>query len=217
MRNRPLRGPEQLRARQKFPGNHRLPQIYSRLAEGSREPIKDPSVRDERLARLEATLFLSDEPLTSRKIASVADLTDAREVTKLIARLRERYELDGSSFQIEELAGGFQLRTRAIYHPWLVRLRRSSNTLQLSGAALETLAIVAYRQPIVRADIENIRGVQCGEMLTQLMEKGLVKITGRQESLGRPVLYGSTKKFLQLFGLNSLKDLPEVERLRPPS
>ncbi len=97
-----------------------------------------------------------------------------------------------------------------------IRLRRTHNELRLSSAALETLAIVAYRQPIMRAAVDNIRGVQCGDLLNQLMEKGLVKIVGRHDSLGRPVLYGTTKKFLQVFGLNTLKDLPEVEQLKPP-
>jgi segregation and condensation protein B len=95
-------------------------------------------------------------------------------------------------------------------------LRRTGNDVHLSPAARETLAIVAYRQPIMRADIELIRGVQCGELLRLLMEKGLVRIAGRHDSLGRPVLYGTTKKFLQVFGLKGLQDLPEVEQLRPP-
>src|SRR5204862_3139685 len=111
---------------------------------------------------------------------------------------------------------GFQLLTRSEFHPWLARLRRSSNELRLTPAARETLAIVAYRQPIMRADIEAIRGVQCGEILRLLMEKGLVRIAGRHDSLGRPVLYGTTKKFLQVFGLRSLRDLPQSELLKPP-
>src|SRR5262249_41114239 len=112
-----------------------------------------------------------------------------------------------------ELAGGFQLLTRPEFHPWLVRLRRSGADLRLSGAARETLAIVAYRQPIMRADVEAIRGVQCSEVLRQLMERGLIRIAGRDASLGRPVLYGTTKKFLQVFGLKSLRDLPQADQL----
>src|SRR5262249_4861760 len=120
------------------------------------------------------------------------------------------------AFQVEELAGGFQLLTRPEYHAWLVRLRRTGHDVRLTPAARETLAIVAYRQPIMRADIEAIPGVQCGEILRQLMEKGLIRIAGRPDSLGRPVLYGPTRKFLQIFGLRSLKDLPLVEQLHPP-
>jgi segregation and condensation protein B len=130
--------------------------------------------------------------------------------------LHDYYENDGTAFQIEEIAGGWQLRTRPEFHLWLVRLRRINPDPRLSGAALETLAIIAYRQPIMRAGIEAIRGVQCGELLRHLMERGLVRIAGRDDSLGRPVLYSTTRKFLQIFGLNSLKDLPEIEQLRQP-
>src|SRR5205085_2073694 len=94
--------------------------------------------------------------------------------------------------------------------------KRTGNDLKLSGAARETLAIVAYRQPIMRTDVEAVRGVQCSEVLRQLMERGLVRIAGRHDSLGRPVLYGTTKKFLQVFGLKTLRDLPQVEQLPPP-
>src|SRR5207249_11850215 len=110
-----------------------------------------------------------------------------------------------------------QLLTRPEYHPWLTRLRRTGHELRLTPAAMETLAVVAYRQPVMRAEVEKVRGVSCGEVIRQLMEKGLVRVAGRPDSLGRPQLYGTTKKFLQAFGLNALADLPEVESLRRPS
>ena len=175
----------------------------------------DANARDARLARVEAALFLADEPLTARKVATSAALVDSAEARRLIARLREQYDADASAFQVEEIAGGYQILTRPAYRPWLQRAQRTVRDARLTPAASETLAVVAYRQPISRADVEAIRGVACAELLTQLMEKGMIKIVGRQESLGRPVLYGTTKKFLQSFGLNSLKDLPEVEALRP--
>ena len=131
-------------------------------------------------------------------------------------RLQTFYEESGSAFYVEELAGGFQLLTRPEFHPWLARLRRAGNELRLSGPARETLAIVAYRQPIMRADVEAIRGVQCGELLRQLMEKGLIRIAGRDDSLGRPVLYGTTKKFLQTFGLAARATCRRPAQLRPP-
>ena len=194
------------------PGNHRLPSIYRWPHEESLEPIATgPLGRDARLALVEAALVAADEPLTTRRLAAVAALEDATEARRLLRKLQTRYEQEGSAFQIEELAGGFQLLTRPQYHPWLTRLRRSGFDLRLSSAARETLAIVAYRQPIMRADIEAVRGVQCGDVLRMLMEKGLVRIAGRHDSLGRPVLYGTTKKFLRLFGLRSLKDLPRQE------
>jgi segregation and condensation protein B len=130
--------------------------------------------------------------------------------------LQQLYDRDQTAFQVEELAGGYQLLTRAVFHPWLPRLRRSGVEVLLTPAARETLAIVAYRQPIARADVEAIRGVQSSEVLRQLMEKGLVRIAGRDDSLGRPHLYGTTRKFLQLFGLKSLKDLPPAADLGPP-
>jgi segregation and condensation protein B len=170
-----------------------------------------PGGRDARLALLEAVLFAADEPLAPRKLATLADLGDAAEVRRLVQKLRDLYDADGSAFQVEEVAGGYQLLTMPEFHSWLARLRRGSTEVKLSTAARETLTIVAYRQPITRADLEGIRGVQSGEVLRQLMEKGLIRIAGRDDSLGRPVLYGTTKKFLQLYGLRSLRDLPPVE------
>ncbi len=189
------------------------------LEEGSEGPVPAECgelVRDGRVALLEAALIAADEPLPLRRLAAVAELADAAEARRLIKRLRELYDRDGTAFQVSEVAGGYQLQTRPEYHSWLLRLRRGNVELRLSAAARETLTIVAYRQPITRADIEGIRGVQVADVLRQLMEKGLVRIAGRDESLGRPQLFGTTKKFLQMFGLNTLKDLPLAEELAEP-
>lgn len=175
-----------------------------------------PLARDHRLAVVEAVLLAADEPLPPRRIAQAAGLTDAAEARRLVRRLRSLYEQDGSAFQVEEIAGGYQLLTRPEFHPWLRSLRQHQEELRLSASARETLAIIAYRQPIMRADIEAIRGVQCGEILRVLMEKGLIRIAGRHPSLGRPVLYATTRKFLQVFGLQDLKDLPRLAELEPP-
>ena len=153
----------------------------------------------------------ADEPLTLRRLTTVAGLSSPAKTRHLIQKLQTLYDQEGSAFRVEELAGGFQLLTRPEFHPWLARLRRASNEMRLSLPARETLAIVAYRQPVIRADIEAIRGVQCAEILRLLMEKGLIRIAGRHDSLGRPVLYGTTRKFLQVFGLRSLNDLPQRE------
>jgi segregation and condensation protein B len=209
-----MRGPAARRRTDRFPPNARLPLAYRLVGEHSEVKAADPHVRDGRLARVEAALFLATEPLTPRKIATVASLADAAEARRLVARLRELYDADATAFQVEEIAGGFQLMTRPVYQPWLVRAQRTGHDLRLTPAALETLAVVAYRQPIMRADVEAVRGVGCGELLTHLMEKGMIKIVGRHESLGRPVLYGTTKKFLQVFGLGSLRDLPDYEPRR---
>ncbi len=173
-------------------------------------------VRDEALALVEAALLAADEPLTPRRLAAAAGLTDLAELRRLVRTLQGFYDQSGSAFQVEEIAGGFQMLSRPEFHHWLVRLKRTGHDLRLSAAMRETLAIVAYRQPIMRADIESIRGVQSAEVLRQLMEKGLIRIAGRDPSLGRPVLYGTSKKFLQAFGLKSLRELPQVEQLRPP-
>ncbi len=194
------------------PRNHPLPPIYRQVADGDElGTSSDPHGRDRSMSILEAVLLIADEPLPIRKLVQVTGLADATTVRRLLDKLQAFYDADGSAFELEELAGGYQLLTRPEYHRWLTSLRKSQQDLRLTPPARETLAIVAYRQPIMRADIEAIRGVHCGETLRLLMEKGLIKIAGRHDSLGRPVLYGTTKRFLQVFGLKSLKDLPNVE------
>jgi segregation and condensation protein B len=209
MRGRTLVGFQARRLPAGLPRDRRLPLVYRLLAGERGDPVvKGELARDRDLANVEAALFIADEPLSARRLAQAAGLTDGK--------LQAQYDNDGTAFQVEELAGGFQLLTRPEYHTWLVRWRRTGHDLRLSTAARETLAIVAYRQPIMRAEIEAIRGVQCAEVLRQLMEKGLVRIAGRHESLGRPVLYGTTRKFLQVFGFKSLRELPQAEHLLPP-
>lgn len=171
-------------------------------------------VRDDKIRRLESVLLLAREPLNSRKLSQYANLADGTEARTLIRRLNEIYDESGRSFCIEEVAGGFQLLTRPKFSTWLRRLNHLAAEIRLSAPTLETLAVVAYRQPVLRADIEAIRGVNCGEILRQLMERDLVRISGRSEELGRPFLYSTTKRFLQLFGLSNLDELPRAESLR---
>ncbi len=166
-----------------------------------------------RTARLESILFLSRDPLGSRKLAQLAGLADGTKARTLVRALNRRYDAEGSAFRVEEVAGGFQLLTRPKYAPWLRRLHSIPLEVRLSAPVLETLAVVAYRQPVLRAEIEAIRGVQCGEVLRQLIERDLVRIVGRSEELGRPLLYGTTRQFLQVFGLRYLEDLPHPEFL----
>ncbi len=171
-------------------------------------------LRDERMARVEALLFVAREPLSSRKIAQLANLADGTEARTLVRRLMRMQDGSGSAFRVEEVAGGFQLMTRPMFGPWLRRLLQSPVHTRLSPPALETLAVVAYRQPVLRADVESVRGVQCGDILRQLMERDLVRIVGRADDLGRPLVYGTTKRFLQTFGLRHLDELPRAETLR---
>lgn len=212
------RGPQARRRTDQFPGNHPLPAVYRLAAAYQLEgQAEGEQARGQALALVEAALLSADEPLTPRKLAQAAGLADVAEARRLVRKLQALYEQDQSAFQVEEIAGGFQLLTRTQFHSWLVRLRRAGNDMRLTAAMRETLAIVAYRQPIMRADIEAIRGVHTGEVLHQLLEKGLIRIAGRHPSLGRPVLYGTTKKFMQVFGLKNLKDLPQVANLQPPA
>ncbi len=164
---------------------------------------------------VEAVLFASDEPLTAERLAKIVE-TSVRQVKQHIKDLNDKYRANNSAYQIEQIAGGFQMLTLPAYNYWLKKLLRARSDSKLSAAALETLAIIAYKQPIIRADIEAIRGVAAGEMIRNLMYKGLVKIVGRAEVLGRPMLYGTTRKFLETFGLNSLRDLPKIEELKKP-
>ncbi len=165
---------------------------------------------------IEAVLFTTDEPITSLRIAKIADLSSTKQVSDAIKVLNDRYTQTNSSFRIEKIAGGYQMLTHKIYNNWLRRLIRVRTETKLTQASLETLAIIAYKQPIIRADIEAIRGVASGEMIRGLMSKGLVKISGRAEVLGRPMQYGTTRKFLETFGLNSIKDLPKADELKKP-
>lgn len=164
---------------------------------------------------IEAVLFASDEPLTVNRLAGIVE-TGSKQIREHIDALNNKYAAANNAFRIEKIAGGYQMLTLSGYNNWLKKLLRARDETKLSSAALETLAIIAYKQPVIRADIEAIRGVAVGEMTRSLMHKGLVKIVGRAEVLGRPMLYGTTKKFLETFGLNSLKDLPKTEELKKP-
>jgi len=167
-----------------------------------------------RRQRVEAVLLLSREPLNSRKLAHYARLADGTEARTIVRQLNRLYDDAGRAFRAEEVAGGFRLLTRRQFAPWLRRLDHVPPLVRLSAPAMETLAVVAYRQPVVRAEIEAIRGVNCGEILRQLMERDLVRIAGRSDELGRPYLYTTTKRFLQLFGLQNLNELPRAVALR---
>jgi segregation and condensation protein B len=196
----------------RLPRNHPAPAGYALIFSGGNQSSgRGEFARDARLAALEALLFLADEPLTVKRLALALRLADGTEARRQVRRLQNLYEKEGTAFEIVEVAGGFQLLTRPSFYRWLARMPNPPSELKLSGAALETLTIVSYRQPIMRTDVEAIRGVQCGDILRQLMERGLVRIAGRHDSLGRPVLYGTTRKFLQIFGLKSLRDLPPID------
>ena len=172
----------------------------------------DETVAEPANARaLEALLLGTHHPLTAGRLAELLDLASTKPVRGAIKQLNSEYESTSRSFRIEQVAGGFQLLTLPEFGDYLKKLHQKEIDAKLTKAALETLAIIAYKQPILWADIEAIRGVACGETIRSLMEKHLVKIAGRAEEPGRPILYGTTKRFLEIFGLNTLKDLPQPD------
>lgn len=162
-------------------------------------------------AIVEAILLSTDMALPGAKIAQMLGVGDATDVKRHVEALNKRYASQGASFRIRTIAKGYQVLTEPAFDTWVRKLHKVRAESRLSKAALETLAIVAYKQPVLRADVEAIRGVAVGDMLVRLREMNLVRITGRAEEIGRPLLYGTTKRFLDVFGLSSLNDLPKLE------
>ncbi|HEX4124315.1 MAG TPA: SMC-Scp complex subunit ScpB [Tepidisphaeraceae bacterium] len=164
------------------------------------------------LGAIEALLLSTHHPLTPGRLAELIGLPSSKGIRQAVKHLNDQYAAAGRSFRIEQVAGGFQILTLPEFGELLKKLHQKEIDAKLTKAALETLAIVAYKQPVLRVDVEAIRGVACGETIRSLMEKHLVKIAGRAEEPGRPILYGTTKRFLEVFGLNSLKDLPQGDK-----
>lgn len=156
---------------------------------------------------IESLLFVAEEPLSQTRISQILDLPEDAPVADALSALTAEYEARKGGFYLSEVAGGYQLRTRPEYKEYIRRMRQNTPA-RLSKAALETLAIIAYKQPVLRSDVEHIRGVDCGGVLRQLLERKIIRILGRKEIPGRPIIYGTTKKFLEIFALKDLKDLP---------
>jgi len=179
--------------------------------------VIEPVPQDKVKSIIEALLFVSKRPMSVRDIKRVLDENvklKELEILGLLEELKIDYIKAQKCFRIVEIAGGFQIRTRKEYATYIMRLFKYDQSERLSGAALETLAIIAYRQPITKADIEAIRGVDVSGVIRVLYDKGLVKILGRKEVPGRPIIYGTTQLFLEHFGLNGLDDLPKSAELR---
>lgn len=163
---------------------------------------------------VEALLITADNPLGASKISSVLGRqVGAKEIRLYVDELNEEYVSSGRSFRVTEIAGGFQLMVHPEFAPWIRQLMKEKVPPRLSPASLETLAILAFKQPITKAEVEHIRGVAVDGVLRQLMEKGVVRISGRSEAVGRPLLYGTTRDFLKHFGLKTLSDLPKLREL----
>ncbi|MGH7570937.1 MAG: SMC-Scp complex subunit ScpB [Gemmatimonadota bacterium] len=178
---------------------------------GGRGADLAPSTR----AIVEALLFAADEPLPARRLASILEEATPATIDDIVAELNADYLREGRAFRISAIGGGYRLLTRPEYALWIKLLQRSSRP-RLSQAALETLSIVAYRQPVARTELEAIRGVNVDGVLKTLVERDLVRITGRAEGLGRPLLYATTEHFLEYFGLPDLDALPRPEEVELP-
>lgn len=184
-------------------------------------PCADQSIE----SRVEAVLLSMSRPLSETKLVdmlglgsvSAKDKMPVNMVKQAIDHLNIEYAQSGRSFRIERLAGGWQLLTLSKFGPLLTRVHGAKLQGRLTPAALDTLAIIAYRQPTLRSELEAVRGVACGDILRGLMERRLVRITGRAEELGRPMLYGTTSEFLRVFGISRIEDLPQARELRNPT
>ncbi len=164
---------------------------------------------------IESLLFVADEPLTVDRIKKILIQVETGEIRDTMAELTAEYEARGGGFYLDEVAGGYQIRTRPQYTDWIKKLIQPK-PLRLSKPALETLVIIAYKQPIIRSDIEHLRGVDCGGVIRVLLERKLIRVLGRKEIAGRPLIYATTKRFLEIFDLKNLRDLPtpkEIEEL----
>jgi segregation and condensation protein B len=164
---------------------------------------------------LESFLFISDSPIRLETLVEILPESNKEAILEGIRQIQTEYEDRSKGIELVEVAGGYQFRTKPSWAGWVSRLKKVK-AVKLSQAALETLAIVAYRQPIIRPAIEEIRGVDSGSVLHTLLEKGLIKMMGRKDLPGRPIVYGTTKTFLELFSLNTLSDLPSLKEIQPP-
>ena len=181
------------------------------MTEENTAPASDTLLETEDLKKIiETLLFITDRPVKPTRIADVVETADARRVREIIHELQAEYVRDGRAVQIVEIGGGFQMATKPEYGRWVRRLYNEKMTTKLSNAALETLAIIAYKQPITRAEMEAIRGVDVAGPLERLLERALVRVVGKKDTIGRPMVYGTTDEFLRLFGLNKISELPDL-------
>ena len=170
---------------------------------------------EESLKRVvEVLIFASDKPLAARQIKDIIGDVDTRVIRKLVNELKQEYSDSQRSFDITEVAGGFQFVTSPVYGRWLKKLYNIKQSNYLTGPSLETIAIVAYRQPVTKADIEFVRGVSVDGVIGRLQQKGFIKIVGKKDVVGKPFLYGTTSLFLQYFGLNSIEELPVLSEFK---
>ena len=200
-------------------------EVSAELPSFMKAPDETPCADQSIESRVEAVLLSMSRPLSESKLVDMLGLGSVNAKDKMpvtmvkqaIDHLNTEYAQSGRSFRIERLAGGWQLLTLSKFGPLLTRVHGAKLQGRLTPAALDTLASIAYRQPTLRSELEAVRGVACGDVLRGLMERRLVRITGRAEELGRPMLYGTTSEFLRVFGISRIEDLPQARELRNPA
>lgn len=166
---------------------------------------------------VEALLFAADQPVNDIIIKSIlGDVAKGQDIEAIVKEIGDDYARREGPIELRFIAGGWQLSTKKEFGSWVRRLYKERTTLKLSNSALETLAVIAYKQPVTRAEIEEIRGVEVAGVLETILERKLVRIVGRKEAVGRPLLYGTTQEFLRHFGLAHLSELPSIEEMAPP-
>jgi segregation and condensation protein B len=180
------------------------------------ESLREEDLQDPKKAKLvvEALIFASSKPLTPAEIRKVTKVLTVGQIEKIVAELKEDYQKTERCFELLEIAGGYELSTKREFAPWILKIELQRKARQATQSALETLAILAYKQPLTRAEIEALRGVDTSGVLNTLMEKNFIKIVGKKEVPGRPFMYGTTEKFLEHFGLKELRDLPSIDEIR---
>ena len=176
-------------------------------------PFTEERMENELKLIIESLLFASDKPLPSRDIQRCLPDRELTEIEETLETLRLEYDAMNRSFALKEVAQGYQIRTKPDYAPYVLKMTKRSSA-RLSAAAMETLAIIAYKQPVIRQEIEQFRGVDTGGILRTLLEKNLIRIMGRKHLPGRPLIYGTTRKFLEVFDLNNLESLPKLKEIK---
>ena len=181
-----------------------------------KETLRTEDLEDPEKAKcvIEALIFAASKPLSLSEIRKTMKILSAQEIKKKIEEIREEYVNTGRPFEVIEIAGGYEISTKREFAPWILKIELQKKARQASQSALETLAILAYKQPLTRAEIEELRGVDTSGVLGTLMDRKFVKIVGKKEVPGRPFVYGTTEKFLEHFGLNVLGDLPSIEEIK---
>lgn len=192
------------------------PEAGESVATEMSAPASDPALSDLRALKgiLEALLFVAADSIPVTRLLALLGAVTKQEVEQALTSLSHDYEQEGRGLQLAEVAGGYRIMTKAEFAPWLKRLEKVKAPSKLSRSALESLAIIAYKQPIVRAEVEQIRGVETSGVIRTLLERKLVRIVGRKEEPGRPIMYGTTKFFLEHFGLRDLSQLPPLREFR---